>query len=134
MAQAIRRSELRAEIACALAAAVKAYDLADVCVELGMAAQGDNENPFSSKRIYVGARIRMMSMDELIAIGHKIVEDYESPDLARALATIEQVSGRVAGELKNIIFAADGPKPRIVLRDALNNKIEIVEHADKCLV
>jgi len=32
----------------------------------------------------------------------------------------------VAGDLKNLIFAADGPKPRIVLRDAINNVIEIV--------
>jgi hypothetical protein len=40
----------------------------------------------------------------------------------------------VDGELKNLIFAADGPKPRIVLRDAVNSVIEIVENADHCLV
>lgn len=40
----------------------------------------------------------------------------------------------VQGELKNLIFAADGPKPRIVLRDAVNNVIEIVEHAQHCLI
>ena len=36
--------------------------------------------------------------------------------------------------MKNLIFAADGPKPRIVLRDAINNDLEIVENAQYCLV
>ncbi|MET7395964.1 hypothetical protein ABZS66_20970 [Dactylosporangium sp. NPDC005572] len=39
----------------------------------------------------------------------------------------------VDGKLKNIIFASTGPKPRIVLRDALNNVIEVVEGAEQCL-
>lgn len=42
--------------------------------------------------------------------------------------------GGVRGEMKNLIFAADGPKPRIVLRDAINNDLEIVENAEYCLV
>jgi hypothetical protein len=36
--------------------------------------------------------------------------------------------------MKNLIFAADGPKPRIVLRDAINNDLEIVENAESCLI
>lgn len=40
----------------------------------------------------------------------------------------------VDGEMKNLIFAADGPKPRIVLADAVSNTIDIVEGADRCLV
>jgi hypothetical protein len=39
----------------------------------------------------------------------------------------------VDGQLKNIIFASTGPKPRIVLRDAINNFIEVVENAEFCL-
>ena len=39
----------------------------------------------------------------------------------------------VDGKLKNIIFASTGPKPRIVLRDALNNVIEVVKGAEQCL-
>ncbi len=39
----------------------------------------------------------------------------------------------VDGELKNIIFASTGPKPRIVLRDAINNVVEVVENAKFCL-
>lgn len=40
----------------------------------------------------------------------------------------------VDGELKNIIFASAGPKPEIVLRDAVNNVIEIVKNSEYCLV
>jgi hypothetical protein len=40
----------------------------------------------------------------------------------------------VEGQLKNIIFASTGPKPRIVLRDAINNVVEVVENAEYCLV
>ncbi|MEU3639888.1 hypothetical protein AB0H23_27190 [Streptomyces albogriseolus] len=39
-----------------------------------------------------------------------------------------------SGSFKNLIFAADGIKPEIVLRDAVNNEVEIVRHADTCLV
>jgi hypothetical protein len=40
----------------------------------------------------------------------------------------------VSGRPKNLIFASTGPKPEIVLRDALNNDLEIVKHGDLCLV
>jgi very-short-patch-repair endonuclease len=61
------------------------------------------------------------------------------------LAPVDAISGEpvyrvvlrrsgVAGASKNIIFAAIGPKPEIIIRDAINNDIEIVKHEDKCLV
>jgi hypothetical protein len=40
----------------------------------------------------------------------------------------------VDGQLKNIIFACSGPKPKIVLSDAVNNVIDIVENGEYCLV
>ena len=39
----------------------------------------------------------------------------------------------VDGQLKNIIFASTGAKPRIVLRDAINNVVEVVENPEYCL-
>ncbi|MEU7883485.1 hypothetical protein [Microbispora bryophytorum] len=39
----------------------------------------------------------------------------------------------VDGALKNIIFASNGPKPRIILHDAINNVIEVIENAQYCL-
>lgn len=40
----------------------------------------------------------------------------------------------VRGSAKNLIFAADGPKPEIVLSDSINNHIEIVKNSEYCLV
>ncbi|MDK9691438.1 hypothetical protein [Azospira sp.] len=40
----------------------------------------------------------------------------------------------VAGTMKNLIFASIGEKPELVFRDAVNNDVEIVRHADKVLV
>ncbi|MFF1932012.1 hypothetical protein [Streptomyces sp. NPDC058228] len=39
-----------------------------------------------------------------------------------------------SGSFKNLIFAADGAKPELVLRDAVNNDVEIVRNAGTCLV
>ncbi|MFC0495502.1 hypothetical protein ACFFKE_11410 [Streptomyces mutabilis] len=41
----------------------------------------------------------------------------------------------VDGEFKNLIFASrpNGPKPDIVLRDAVSNRLEIVRNAEYCL-
>lgn len=61
------------------------------------------------------------------------------------LAAREQISGYpvyrvvgaragVEGQVKNLIFAADGPKPEIVLADAVSNDIQIVKNAEYCLV
>ncbi|MGW4287389.1 hypothetical protein ACWEIK_10685 [Streptomyces sp. NPDC004673] len=38
------------------------------------------------------------------------------------------------GSFKNLIFAAVGPKPQVVLRDAVSNEVEIVRNAENCLV
>jgi hypothetical protein len=40
----------------------------------------------------------------------------------------------VAGHCKNLIFAANGPKPELVLADAINNDIRITKNEDFCLV
>jgi hypothetical protein len=42
--------------------------------------------------------------------------------------------GGVAGKAKNLIFAADGLKPELVLSDAVNNDIRIVKNEEFCLV
>jgi hypothetical protein len=45
----------------------------------------------------------------------------------------QSLSG-VAGAPKNLIFASTGPKPDIVLADAINNDIRITRNAEYCLV
>jgi hypothetical protein len=37
------------------------------------------------------------------------------------------------GELRNLIFASTGPKPQIVLSDAISNVIEVTRNAEYCL-
>ncbi|HEV8004198.1 MAG TPA: hypothetical protein VGP63_30315 [Planctomycetaceae bacterium] len=62
-----------------------------------------------------------------------------------ALVASDQISGfpvfrmvsareGVSGAAKNLVFASDGPKPEIVLSDAINNDIKIVKHEEHCLV
>lgn len=53
-------------------------------------------------------------------------------ELDDALTANTGVRG-VDGLLKNLIFASTGPKPVIVLQDAVNNVIEITRNAEYCL-
>lgn len=39
----------------------------------------------------------------------------------------------VDGQIRNLIFASTGPKPDIVLRDAIDNVIEVTRNAEYCL-
>jgi very-short-patch-repair endonuclease len=48
--------------------------------------------------------------------------------------TLYLTSAGIGRQFKNLIFAADGPKPEIVLSDAVSNDIEIVKNAEYCLV
>jgi very-short-patch-repair endonuclease len=40
----------------------------------------------------------------------------------------------VGNNVKNLIFAANGPKPEIIFSDSVSNDIEIVKNADYCLI
>jgi hypothetical protein len=44
------------------------------------------------------------------------------------------LGGKTGEGVKNLIFASIGPKPEIVLIDALTNAIKITKYADMCLV
>jgi hypothetical protein len=126
------RHALRIAIADALWT-VSAYELADICVSFGLPPESpDEDGPMSSKRSYVRRRLHTQSRDELLELACKVHEEYPTDELALLVGSPGYRG--VDGELKNLIFAADGPKPRIVLKDAVNNTIDIVENADNCLV
>ncbi|MBN9097968.1 MAG: hypothetical protein J0I49_07665 [Pseudonocardia sp.] len=72
------------------------------------------------------------TVPELIDLAGKVVEEYGDTELAAAAGKFG--ANGVDGELKNLIFGADGPKPRIVLRDAISNIIEVVENGEFCLI
>lgn len=122
---------LRSAIADAISDA-KAYEVAAECVRFGLEPAEEREDPWAGKYRYVEAKLKGLTLEELTVLGHKVIVDYPSDELEHLLALAG--AGGVAGELKNLIFAADGPKPRIVLRDAVNNDIEILGDTDRCLV
>ena len=124
---------LHAEITETLWEHVSALQLEHACDLLGMPTCPPDVQPMASKRTYVRGRLKGLGLPELVEIARAIVAEYDDAKRLAALLAPPGFSG-VDGELKNLIFAAHGPKPRIVLRDAINNVIEIVEHADKCLV
>lgn len=123
-------SDLQEAIAEALSEE-KAYDLPKVCEFYGLEPQ-EKDDPFRSKRIYVRSRLKNKPDAFLIELGVKINERYHSEKLETLLQRI--IGGGVTGEVKNLIFAANGPKPELVLIDAVNNTIDIVENAENCLV
>lgn len=51
-----------------------------------------------------------------------------------AIYGVVRAQAGVAGAMKNLIFASVGEKPEMVFRDAVNNDVEIVKHADKVLI
>ncbi|MGW6971642.1 hypothetical protein [Streptomyces sp. NPDC054952] len=124
--------KVREAIAEALWAHVKAQDLAAVCEYLGLAPQQPGEDPSCSKRSYVRARLQDMDLPTLVTVARRVVNEYSDEDLQRVLAPLGMHG--VTADMKNLIFAADGPKPRIVLPDSIGNAIRIVENEQYCLV
>ena len=125
-------AQLRDRIAVLLQAETKMYEIDAVCDRLGMPPPGEDAWAYNSKRVYVQNRLARVPLPELLQIAQAVVDEFADGVLEQLLAG-DGFRG-VDGELKNLIFAAVGPKPRIVLRDAINNVIEIVEGADRCLV
>lgn len=59
----------------------------------------------------------------------------ELTEIAQRLKELNpEHTGRIRGVVQNLIFAADGPKPEIILSDATTNQIRIVKNAEYCLV
>lgn len=69
---------------------------------------------------------------QMLEFARRILDEHPDPALEQMVAGTG-LRG-VDGEMKNLIFATDGAKPRIVLADAVSNTIDIVEGADRCLV
>lgn len=77
-------------------------------------------------------------MPQLAAFARRVATDgttdeAHQADLRRYIDAYDR-GGGVEAPAKNLIFAANGPKPELVLRDAVSNQIEIVANAEHCLV
>ena len=110
----------------------KAYNLPQVCKTLGL-EEGDEQEAFGSKRVYVRRRIVGYTKKELLGLAHEVMKRYPSESLQNIVNSFEIGLG-VDGNVKNLIFAANGPKPKIVLSDSINNDILVVENSEYCLV
>lgn len=91
-----------------------------------------------SKRSLIQAFMQGWAVPEMVGLARRIVLELDLPDvqladLAQLLATYD-AGGGVHRPTKNLIFAANGPKPEIVLRDAMSNDLEIVKNAEYCLI
>src|SRR5713226_5290493 len=122
--------DLQYAIAETIADEEKAYDIIEMCKFFGLPAK-DDDNPSYSKRLYVLSLIKDKSENFLFDLAERVIERYQREDLKVVLS---KFIGGVSGEVKNIIFAANGPKPELVLTDAVHNVIDIVANAEYCLV
>jgi very-short-patch-repair endonuclease len=95
-------------------------------------------DPALSKRELVGGYIRGWSVPELASFARRLEKEVELSDawLAELRRNVDayESGGGVERPTKNLIYAANGPKPDIVLRDAVSNDIQIVANAEHCLV
>lgn len=91
-----------------------------------------------TKRDIIRGYTEGWDLPRLVALARRMVTELEVTDMLLAdltalLAEYDR-GGGVSTPAKNLIFAANGPKPELVLRDALNNDIEITRNGEYCLV
>jgi very-short-patch-repair endonuclease len=122
--------DLREAIAQIIADEEKAYDIVEMCKFFGLQTEKGGD-PWYSKRQYVLSLIKPHSENFLIELAERVIEHYDTDELRIVLS---RFTGGVSGEIKNIIFAANGPKPELVLTDAVHNTVNIVANAQYCLV
>ena len=122
--------DLQEAIAQTIAFEEKAYDIVAMCKFFGLQTE-EGGNPWDSKRVYVLSLVKRQSENFLIELAERVIERYDSDELRIVL---NRFTGGVSGEIKNIIFAANGPKPELVLTDAVQNTVDIVANAEYCLV
>lgn len=108
--------------------------------ELKLPWTGDDsaDDPAYSKRSLIQAYMHGWSVSQMAALARRIVTELDLADAHLAdliqLLGAYDAGGGVHGPTKNLIFAANGPKPEIVLRDAVSNNLEIVKNAEFCLI
>ncbi|TQF04397.1 hypothetical protein E6W39_21950 [Kitasatospora acidiphila] len=105
----------------------------EICVEMGLRPpEPPDDVAFKSKRAYVVERLQGQQLADLVTFAMRVDEEHDAPELRELIAQVGPVG--VAGQPKNLIFAADGPKHQLVLSDAINNDIEVVANDQFCLV
>jgi len=130
-------SDLRDALANAISAEVKAYNVADFCTKIGLGPTSEDfGDPMNSKATYVGRHAMHADTPQLIKAARATLVEFDHAELRSIVEAASSVGqgGGVDSPPKNLIFASIGPKPELVLRDAISNDIEITKYADSCLV
>lgn len=126
--------DFRNAIADAIAVNEKSYDVPSICTSLGLEA-GTPDEAFSSKRVYVRTRLVTKNLDDLANLGEQVLTRYpNAEELLNLVNSLKSQGKGVAGGIKNLIFAANGPKPELIIIDALNNTVEIAKNEEHCLI
>jgi hypothetical protein len=126
-----KKHQLVNGLAEAIAAAIKAYDVAAVCDDLGMPAHPNPlADPFSSKRIYVTSRIQIVEIERVVGMARRFLEDYDDASL-EALLSRYRPAGH-GGTVKNVVFGSTR-KPDLVLLDALSNDLGLINKDEALL-
>lgn len=127
--------QFREAIAVAVSSNFKSYDVERICVAAGLPPSTDEwDDPDRSKRFYVRRRVDEMTRSELLDVAERLQELFEDDDLqavvdaARASTPQSKLS-----PVKQLLFASTGPKPEIVLKDAISNDLQVVANAESCL-
>ncbi|MGI5185366.1 hypothetical protein ACQEVZ_54895 [Dactylosporangium sp. CA-152071] len=77
-------------------------------------------------------RLRGFLNSTLIHDGYELVQ-VDAISSAPVFAA-RRIGAGVPGTMKNLIFAAIGPKPDLVIADAINNDLRLTRHAQNCLM
>ncbi len=106
----------------------------------GLADSDDALVRFLAEMLHPVVRTDLAEVEELHAFLNSVLvhDDYEVVQTG-AISGAPVFAGRrigsgVRGSMKNLIFAAIGPKPEIVLDDAVNNDLRIVRNEENCLI
>lgn len=91
-----------------------------------------------TKRDLITGYIQDWSITRLVSLAQQLSTYAEicklnQEQLASLAKAYEQGDG-VQGSTNNLIFASTGPKPDLVLRDAVSNDIEVIANGDTCLI
>ncbi|CAL9592145.1 hypothetical protein SUDANB105_05245 [Streptomyces sp. enrichment culture] len=106
----------------------------------GLADSDDALLRFLAEMLHPEVRTDAEEAERLCAFFNKTLahDGYELIEVDRIsgapVLAARTIGAAVPGAMKNLIFAADGPKPEFVLGDAINNDVLIVKNEQYCLV
>lgn len=129
--QAVSPRRLRNAIAEHLRDGMTRQKIENFFEDLGLAPWPDEYHSLT-KAAFVSSILSNHNLVELADVARRVSDEIDAPELVVLVDRLGPTG--VVGDLKNLIFAADGPKPKIVFRDAINNDINVVENAQYCLV